>query len=544
MELLDLAIIALFLVGMPLLGIWIGGRQKSATDYFISEKKISWWVVCVSVVSAETSTLTVLSVPVVAYLATPASGGMTYLTLAFGYIFGRIIVSFVLLPRYIAGNLVTAYAFLGQRFGDGMRATASVTFQFTRLLADGIRLFATAIPIKVVLSSFGVDASYLVIIALLGIAMLLYTFIGGVRAVVWVDAIQMLWYVVGGLIVIIALANALPDGWFSKATDANKWTLFDFSGNPITGAGFPFLAAFFGGMLLSMASHGADQLIVQRLMATRDTRAAQKALIASGVVVLLQFAFFLVIGVMMWAFYNAAAPTGAVDKGGLGLTVNDELFGHFIVNELPSGLSGFVIAGILAAALSSSLGALASATVTDVYERVTRRSLTDAERLRLGRAWTVVWAGLLILCAWGFAFYNKSTTDPIVVQALGIAGYTYGALLGAFLLGLIVRRARQADAIVAFVSTVVVMAFVILAVKFTGPSAAQDKAANAVREWDSIEIRFGLAKPAEGVFALSSWWYTLLGVTITLVVGGLLSLRHRVPPSDAATDKAEVARAA
>jgi SSS family solute:Na+ symporter len=536
MQALDVAIIVIFLVGMPLLGVLIGGRQKSATDYFISEKKISWWVVCVSVVSAETSTLTVLSVPVVAYVATPTSGGMTYLTLAFGYIVGRVIVSFVLLPRYIDGNLVTAYAFLGRRFGDGMRATASVTFQFTRLLADGIRLFATAIPIKVVLAGFGIGADYWAIIIVLGIAMLAYTFVGGVRAVVWVDAIQMLWYVLGGLIVIVALANSLPDGWFGRATDANKWQLFDFSGNPVTGAGFPFLAAFFGGMLLSMASHGADQLIVQRLMSTRDTRAAQKALIASGVVVLLQFAFFLVIGVMMWAFYNAAAPTGAPPNG-LGLGVQDELFGHFIVTELPSGLSGFVIAGILAAALSSSLGALASATVTDVYERVSRRSLTDEQRLRLGRMWTVVWAGLLILCAGFFAVYNKSTTDPIVVQALGIAGYTYGALLGAFLLGLIVRRARQSDAVVAFVATVVVMAFVILGLKFVGPSAAQDKAANALRDWDSIRVSFGWAKPAEGVFSLSTWWYTLLGVAVTLLVGGLMSLRHKTSAPQEADER-------
>ena len=214
MRALDVAIIVLFLVGMPLLGVLIGGRQKSATDYFVSEKKISWWVVCLSVVSAETSTLTVLSVPVVAYLAPPSAGGMTYLTLALGYIVGRIVVSFVLLPRYIAGDLVTAYAFLGKRYGDGMRATASVTFQFTRLLADGIRLFATAIPIKVVLASYGVNASYWVIVLVLGIAMVFYTFVGGVRAVVWVDAIQMLWYVLGGVVVVVALLQAVPSGWF------------------------------------------------------------------------------------------------------------------------------------------------------------------------------------------------------------------------------------------------------------------------------------------------------------------------------------------
>jgi len=304
--------------------------------------------------------------------------------------------------------------------------------------------------------------------------------------------------------VLVALATSLPDGWFGRATDASKWKLFDFDSDPITGAGFPFLAAFFGGTLLAMATHGADQLIVQRLMSTRDVRAAQKALMASGIVVFLQFAFFLVIGVMMWAFYTAAAPTGP-------------------------------IAGILAAALSSSLGALASATVTDVYERVTRRTLSDADRLRLGRVWTVAWAGLLILCAGLFAVYNKSTTDPIVVQAQGIAGYTYGALLGAFLLGLIVRRARQADAVVAFTATVLVMAFVILGVKFVGPSAAADKAANSLRRWDSIEINFGWARPADGVFTLSTWWYTLLGVASTLIVGGLLALRHRTPERAEAT---------
>jgi solute:Na+ symporter, SSS family len=533
---LDVAIILIFLVGMPLLGVLIGGRQKSATDYFISEKKISWWVVCVSVVSAETSTLTVLSVPVVAYLAPPQAGGMTYLTLALGYIVGRIIVSFVLLPRYIDGDLVTAYAFLGKRYGNGMRATASVTFQFTRLLADGIRLFATAIPIKVVLAAYGVDASYWAIVTVLGIAMVFYTFVGGVRAVVWVDAIQMLWYILGGLIVVIALAGALPDGWFGDAMDASKFQLFDFSSNVLTG-GFPFLAAFFGGTMLAMASHGVDQLIVQRLMATRDVQAAQKALIASGFVVFLQFAFFLFIGVMMWAFYQAAVPTDPASAGGLGLANKDELFANFIVTELPSGLSGFVIAGILAAALSSSLGALASATVTDVYERVSRRTLSDEDRLRLGRVWTVVWAGLLIVCAGLFATANKTTADPIVVQALGITGYTYGALLGAFLLGLLVKKATQADGIVAFVVTVAVMTFVILGVKFVGPSAEADPVANGHGEWSSITIDFAAAAPAEGVRSLVSWWYTPLGVAVTLLVGGLLALRHRSRPEPEAEEE-------
>ncbi|GLZ34776.1 sodium:solute symporter [Lentzea sp. NBRC 105346] len=523
MRALDLAIIALFLVGMPLLGVWIGGRQKSATDYFVSESKISWWVVCLSVVSAETSTLTVLSVPVVAYLATPAQGGMTYLTLALGYIVGRIVVSFVLLPKYIAGDLVTAYAFLGKRYGDGMRATASVTFLFTRLLADGIRLFATAIPIKVVLAAYGVSAGYWTIVVVLGLAMVFYSFFGGVRAVVWVDAIQMLWYVLGGVGVIWVLAGKLPDGWFGKAFDANKFQILDFTSSPLTGA-YPFLAAFFGGALLSMASHGADQLIVQRLMATRDVKASQKALIASGVVVFLQFAFFLFIGVMMWAFYKGVDPVKD-----LKLNNKDELFAHFIVTELPSGVSGFVIAGILAAALSSSLGALASSTVTDVYERIRKTPMTDEERLKHGRVWTLVWAGLLIVCAGLFASGNAKTSDPIVVQALGIAGYTYGALLGAFLLGLIFKKASQSDAIIAFVTTVLVVGFVILGVKFVGDA-------------QTLTIDFSRANAAKKVLSLSGWWNTPLGVAVTLIVGGLLSLRHKPRRPD--VEEAAAAQAA
>ncbi|CAL9356803.1 Sodium_glucose cotransporter [Actinosynnema sp. ALI-1.44] len=505
MRALDVAIIVLFLVGMPLLGVWIGGRQRSATDYFVSERRISWWVVCVSVVSAETSTLTVLSVPTVAY-----GGTMTFLSLAIGYLLGRIVVSFVLLPKYIAGNLITAYGFLGKRFGGGLQSTASVTFLVTRLLADGLRLFATAIPVKVVLAAYGVNASYWAIVVVLGIAMVVYSFLGGVRAVVWVDAIQMLWYVLGAIAVIVVLSGKLPDGWFSAAADAGKFQILDFAASPFTSP-YAIPTAFIGGAVLSMASHGADQLIVQRLMATKDVRASQKALIASGVVVFLQFALFLFIGVMLWAFYKGANPVKD-----LGLNNNDELFANFIVRDMPSGLSGFVIAGILAAALSSSLGALASSTVTDVYQKLVRRPMTEAEVFRQGRIWTVVWAGLLIVCAGLFASLTRRG-NPIVEQGLSIAGFTYGALLGAFLLGLLFRKAKQTDAIVAFVTTVVVMAFVILGVKFVGPEAA-------------ATLDFSAATATSKPLAYP--WYTPMGVLVTLVVGGLLSLRHKgyTPP--------------
>ncbi|PPK64382.1 sodium:solute symporter [Actinokineospora auranticolor] len=498
MRVLDLAIVVVFLVGMPLLGVLIGGRQRSAADYFVGEGKISWWVACLSVVSAETSTLTVLSVPTVAYL-----GAFTYLQLAIGYVIGRIVVATVLLPRYAAGRMTTAYNYLGERFGAGLQGTASVTFLVTRLLADGVRLFATAIPIKVVLAAYGISAQYWQIVAVLGLAMVAYTFFGGVRAVVWVDAIQMLWYVIGGVAVIVVLAGRLPQGWFAAAVDAGKTQLLDFGAAPLSNQ-YAFVTAVLGGAVLSMASHGADQLIVQRLMACNDLRAARKALVASGVVVFLQFALFLVIGTMLWSFYRGLDPVRDLHLG-----TADELFASFIVTELPSGLSGFVIAGILAAALSSSLGALASSTVSDVLQKLRKRPLDDAEALRLGRVWTVVWAGVLIL----FASMFTTTKNPIVETALAITGYTYGALLGAFLLGLLVRRARQADAVVAFVVTVAVMAFVILGLKF-------DKASGGFLGVD-------FAKPAGTSVALAFPWYTPLGVAVTLAVGGLLALRHR-----------------
>lgn len=524
MRVLDLAIIAIFLVGMPLLGVLIGGKQKSSDDYFVGESKISWWVVCLSVVSAETSTLTVLSVPTVAYLATPEAGGMTFLSLALGYVIGRVVVSFVLLPKYIAGDLVTAYAFLGKRFGNGIQSTASVTFLFTRLLADGLRLFATAIPIKVVLAELGMpDVSYWWIVVALGIAMVVYSYFGGVRAVVWVDAIQMLWYVLGAVVVIVALAGKLPDGWFGSAVDAGKFQLFDLS-SPMMSNPYALVTAVIGGAVLSMSSHGADQLIVQRLMATRDVKASQKALIGSGVVVFFQFALFLFIGVLLWAFYQGASPTKS-----LGLGNNDELFPTFIIKELPSGWSGFVLAGILAAALSSSLGALASSTVTDVIQKVKRHKLTDSEILRQGRVWTLVWAAILTVFAGLFAtFFERG--QPIVEQGLSIAGFTSGALLGAFLLGLMFRRARQLDAVVAFLVTVVVMAFVILGLKF-------DKATGAF-----LAVNFG--KTTATSVSLAYPWYPALGVLITLIVGGLLSLRHHEPaepPDEGKPARAEAA---
>ena len=528
MRALDLVIILVFLIGMPLLGVAIGGRQKSADDYFVSETKISWWVVCLSVVSAETSTLTVLSVPAVAYVATPGAGGMTYLTLAFGYIIGRIIVSFVLLPKYIAGDLVTAYAFLGKRFGNGMQATASMTFQITRLLADGIRLFATAIPIKVVLAAYGVNASYWAIVIVLGIAMVFYSFFGGVRAVVWVDAIQMLWYLLGGLAVIVVLASKLPDGWFGKAVDANKFQMIDLDSNVFTGS-YPFLIAFFGGC-------GAVDGLARRRPADRAAADGDQG--RQGQPEGPDRQWFRGHPAVRVVPVHRRDDVGLLRRArpgeGPGLQqqrrvvrpVHRQRDAQWPVRLRDRGHPGRrpqLVAG------RAGLGDRDRRLGADQQAQARRRGAAAAGPDLDDRV-----GGLLIISAGLFATANAKTTDPIVVQALGIAGYTYGALLGAFLLGLIFKKARQFDAIVAFVVTVVVMAFVILGVKFVGAVPADPKA--ALPNWDHITIDFGSAQPKANIKSITGWWNTPFGVAITLIVGGLLSLRHSTVAPEAPKD--------
>lgn len=482
MRSLDLVVIGLYLVAMPALGMLLSGRQRTSKDYFVGSRQLPWWAVCFSVVATETSTLTVISVPTVAYLGT-----FSYLQLAIGYLIGRVVVAVVLLPRYYAGNLVSAYGFLGTRFGGGMQGTASVTFLVTRLLADGLRLFATAIPVKVMLDAFGLNTSYWQIVLGLAVLTVIYTYLGGIRAVVWVDAIQMIIYVGGAVLAAFVLAGQLPADWFGAALAEGKFQLLDFSSSPLT-AKYSIFPAVIGGAVFAMASHGADQLMVQRLLSCKTLRDSQRAVITSGVVVALQFALFLFIGTMLWSFFRGASPSA------MGMASDDELFPRFIVSQLPPGLSGLLIAGILAAAMStlaSSLNSLSTSTVSDLYRRFTKREPDDAAILRQGKIWTLVWAVLFV----GLGSVFSNTENPVVEIGLEIASYTYGALLGSFLLGLLVKRARQADAVIAFLATLVVVVCLLFV---TFP--------------DGKGIAFS--------------WLTPIGVLVTLLVGGLLSLRH------------------
>lgn len=482
MRFLDLAVIVAYLVVIAAIGLRISGRQRSATDYFVSERGLSWWAVCFSVVATETSTLTVISVPGVAYL-----GAYGFVELGVGYIIGRTIVAFVMLPLYMRGDLVSAYQYLGLRFGHKVQSLASATFLVTRLLAEGVRLFAGAIPIALLLGAMGVHASYLEIILVLTGVTVAYTYAGGIRAVVWTDAIQMMLYVGGAILSIAILFGHTSLASLHQAFAADKFQVFDFSA-PILTSPYAFITAIFGGAVFTMASHGADQLMVQRILACRSLADGRKAMIGSAIFVTIQFGLFSLVGTLLWIHLGGRTPAQ------LGLATPDDLFPRFIIHDLPPGVSGLLIAGILGAtmgSLSSAMNSMSNSTITDLIRLFARRSYSAAAMLRVSRISTLVWAGALV----GFASMFTRTDDPVVVLGLSITGYTYGALLGAFLLGLWVKRANQRDGTIAFVATLIGMAVVVLGVRVHGK-------------------------------ALAFPWYVPIGVAMTLLVGGLLSLSH------------------
>lgn len=465
---IDYIVIIIYLIGVAGLGVYAAGRQSSTSDYFMGGHDLPWWAVMFSVVATETSTLTFISIPAVAY-----GGNLTFLQITLGYIVGRILVSKLLLPAYFQGKQSTAYQYLEQRFGASMRNVTSTTFMVTRLLADGVRLFATAIPLAIILrlggafTGWGDIELYLLSITAISVITLIYTLIGGIKAVVWMDVMQMAVYIGGAALAIVVIIWDLPNGLSSAmaiASDAGKLQVFnfgfdmnfaDFIAQPYT-----FFTALIGGAVFSIASHGTDQLIVQRLLTTRNVDNSQKALVWSGVVVAFQFGLFLFIGLLLYAFYDAQSAQQ------LGLATTDEIFAKFIVEQLPVGLSGLIIASLFAAAmssLSSSLNSLASSTTLDLYKPYFGKDNTPAEDLKISRIITMVWAVILTGSAFFFAFLQLQGGErPAVVElGLGIASYTYGGLLGAFLLGRLFSKPDKTDAMIGFFIGLISLLFMV-----------------------------------------------------------------------------------
>jgi len=419
---LDTTLALAYMAGAVSVGAWLGRGARTAGDYFLGGRDIPWPVAMMSIVATETSTLTFLSIPGVAY-----AGGIGFLQITFGYLAGRIAVAAWLLPAYSEGRLETAYALLETHFGIPTRRTASVVFMVTRLLADSVRLFATAIPLALI-TGWSIGLS----VAAIGAATFVYTCFGGLRSVVWVDSAQLLLYISGGITALVVIAAGVPGGLpsiVSGASEAGKLALFDFSldfGRPYT-----IWAGLVGGACLSMASHGTDQLMVQRLLSCRGLGEARRALVGSGLAVIAQFALFLLVGAALWVHFGAAE-----------FESSDEIFARFIVEDMPSGLRGLLVAGVLAAAmstLSSSINSLSSAAVYDLG--IMSRLRAGGRGLLAGRLMSVAWTIMLILAT--IAFIPLSRGSAAVEVALSITSLVYGGLLGVFGLALIDRRAGR-----------------------------------------------------------------------------------------------------
>jgi SSS family solute:Na+ symporter len=415
----DYLVIAGYLTAITAFGSWFARFQRTTRDYFLTGRTIPWWGICFTIVATETSTLSFIGVPAGAY-----AGNFTFLQLALGYIIGRILVSVLFIPAYFRGELYTSYELLQRRFGAPVKNIAAVIFVVTRTLADGVRLFATALVISVVTQ---VPVPWTIV--LIGTAMIIYTVRGGAAAVIWTDVVQMFVYIAGALVVFVAILGRIPGGWdtvVAAGTAAGKFRLWDFALDATRV--YTFWAGILGGVALTLATHGTDQFLVQRLLSARTSRDASVGLVLSGFIVFAQFTLFLLIGVMLYAFYQTTPLPRQ-------LVSNDEILPLFVVNELSHGAAGFIVAAIVAAALSPSINALAATTVNDFYVKYVRPDADQATLMRVSKIATIGWGVLQIAVALG-ARWIRSVLDA----GLSVLSLAAGPVLGAFLIGVLAPR--------------------------------------------------------------------------------------------------------
>ena len=411
----DYIVIAGYLIAITIFGSWFARFQKTTRDYFLTGRSVPGWAICCTIVATETSTLSFIGVPAQAY-----AGNMAFLQLVLGYIIGRFLVSLLFLPAYFRGDLLTSYELLQRRFGGPVKNLSAIVFLITRSLADGIRLYATALVISVV-----TQTNVTLVIAVLGAAMIVYTMRGGASAVIWTDVVQLFVYVAGALLVFASLWSQI-DGGFGAVLEAgraaNKFRIFDFAFDATKV--YTFWAGLFGGIALTLSTHGTDQFLVQRLLSARSLRDAQGGLVVSGFVVLAQFILFLVIGVMLYTFYQQTPLPVPLDR-------NDKILSIYVIHSLRNGAAGFIVAAIVAAALSPSINAMAATTINDFYLKYVRPDADEPTLLRLSKVATVFWGVVQIGVAMGAQFMQQSVLDA----GLSVLSLASGAVLGAFLLG-------------------------------------------------------------------------------------------------------------
>lgn len=497
MHTIDLIILFAYLIGTVLFGAWFSRRQKrSVKDYFVSGQPIPWWAIMASVVSTETSSLTFVSVPGLAF-----TGNFTFLQLVIGYLFGRLAVTLIFVPLYFRGELLTVYQLLGQRFGPGVRRLASTLFLITRSVADGFRLYLTGLVLAaVILALPGSEAAasewfpslnptltiILISVLVMGIATIIFSYFGGIDAVIWTDVTQLGIYLLGAFVAAAVLLRKIPGGLnevMSVGAAAGKFTILDFTWD-LTKSN-TFWSGVIGGAFLTTATHGTDQLMVQRYLCGDSPKAARQALLVSGFVVLAQFALFLFIGAMLYVFYQGPGANETSAFLVEGKLRADRVFPHFIVNHLPTGVVGLVIAAIAAAAFTSSLNSQAATTMADFYMPLTSQKRSNEHYLTVSKIFTAFWGIVQIGTGMLAAFYlSRSMVD----QVLDIQSFTNGVILGIFFLGTFTTRVKSAAAILGILAGALLMLYV----KFKTPISWQ--------------------------------WYVLIGSVATFAIGYLCSL--------------------
>jgi len=482
---IDLIIIVLYLGGILIAGGWFSRRQQTTKQYFLAGKTMPWWAIGASIVATETSTVSFISVPGISY---SRGGNFTFLQLVLGYMVGRIIISIFFIPSYFRGQLVTVYELLQKRFGASVKAIAASLFIVMRTIADGVRLLLTAFVLaavcRVFLPTIELNSVVIFSIVLIGAIMIIFTFFGGMEAVVWIEVVQLGIYVAGAIAAAIVLSQNIPGGFgaaIELGQQAGKFQLFDFAFD-LTKT-YVFWAGLIGGCFLTMGTHGTDQYMVQRYLCTNKPKAAASALLFSGVVVLMQFVGFLLIGVLLFAFYRpdqlgdyatgvAAAP----------FTAPDQVFPDFITNHLPPGIAGLVVAAIFAAAMSSSLNSIAATAVADLYSPIVP-GREDRHYLNVSRLLTVIAGIAQIFVALILRAQARSALD----QALSVASLINGPILGVFLLST-TKRAGTPAALAGMTAG-------LLAVLY---------------------LRFGTTV---------AWpWYTVVGSMTTLLIGSIAAM--------------------
>jgi SSS family solute:Na+ symporter len=472
----DLAIVAVYLLAVTALGVWFRrGQQERAgqnhdaagRDYFLGGKSAPWWAIAFSIVATETSTLTIIGTPAIAY-----GGNLTFLQLVFGYLIGRVLIVLLLLPGYFRGEYFTAYEVIEKRFGARMRAAAAVTFLATRTIAEGVRVSAIALVVSVALGT-SERLAVVIVIALT----VLYTFEGGMKAVIWTDVAQLLLYLTGSVVTFLFLLHKIPGGWSEvtqvAAMAGNKLQLLDFSFS--LAAKYTFWSGLIGGAFLTMASHGTDQTIVQRLLAARNEKDSRAALLSSGGIVLVQFTLFLLVGVLLFVFAQHTPLLAAGER-------TDRILPLFLVREMPVGLAGLLLASILAVAMSNASGSLNSLAASSVLDFATLRGkAADGEQfLRLSRRMTLVWG--IVLMGFGLVKWG-----PLLEAGLTVAALPSGSLLGLFLLGTF------------------------------------DRAANARGTLAGMCAGLAVVLSVFGYTRVAFTWYVLIGAVVTVFVGAVVS---------------------